>query len=230
MKRLEAYLQTLGCGDKLAAFETYFDMLVDWNTRFNLTAVTERDGVETVHFLDSLAGLDAMGETVLDVGTGAGFPALPLAIVSPARRFTLVDSLQKRVNFLNAVVEALGLRNVTTVHARAEDLPKTVLYDTVTARAVAPLAVLAEYCLPFVRVGGHMVAYKARDVEAEVADAAYAIRTLGGGTPEIRRVVVPDTDLARALVVIEKVKPTPAAYPRKGNKPRTSPLLLSRKK
>ncbi len=222
MKRLRAYLETIGKADRYEAFEIYYAMLTDWNTRFNLTAVTGRDEVETLHFLDSLAGLPYMGETVLDVGAGAGFPSLPLAIVSPEKQFLLVDSLNKRIGFLNAVVEALGLRNVRTLHARAEDLPRQ-MFDTVTARAVAPLNILAEYCLPFVRTGGTMVAYKAREVEAETAAAARAIQILGGGKARIERVAV-DSELARALVIVEKVAPTPQKYPRKGNKPRTDPL------
>lgn len=224
MKRLRAYLQSIGRDDAYAAFETYYDMLIEWNARFNLTAVTERAEVETKHFIDSLVGLPFMGESVLDIGAGAGFPSLVLAIVSPERQFTAVDSLRKRVGFLDAVVEALELKNVRTMHARAEDLPK-IGFDTVTARAVAPLNVLAEYCLPFVRVGGRFVAYKAREAEEETVAAKRAIAVLGGGKVQIERVILPQTDIERAFVIVEKIKETPAKYPRGGNKPRSNPIL-----
>lgn len=220
----ETYLRENGLAKHGAAFDTYYDMLTDWNTRMNLTAVTERAEAEKLHFVDSLAGMEFMGESVLDVGAGAGFPSLPLAIVCPEKRFVLADSLLKRVGFLNAVIEALGLTNARAVHCRAEDLPRAELYDTVTARAVAPLGVLCEYCLPFVKIGGRMVAYKAEDVDDEARAAEEAVRILGGGGLRTERRTLYGTDIVRAFVLVEKRFTTPKKYPRGGNKPRLDPL------
>lgn len=227
MTRLERYLSNTGLG----AYETYtrfLNMLFEWNEKFNLTAVTDRDEAEVKHIIDSLLGLEYVrGPRVLDVGAGAGFPSVPLALARPDLSFTMADSLNKRVTFLQHVIDELPLPNARALHVRAEDLPKTELYDTVTARAVAPLNILAEYCLPFVRPGGVMLAYKGAAAEEEAAAAANAVRILGGGKPHIyykALVATREEPVNRAFVVIEKVRPAPAAYPRGGNKPRLKPL------
>lgn len=227
MGALESYLASSGIG-RYDLFCRYLDLLFEWNGRFNLTAITDRAEAEVKHIVDSLLGAEFLhGDTVLDVGAGAGFPSLPLAVARPNIRFTLVDSLGKRVRFLETVIAELGLSNATAVHARAEDLPKGTRYGTVTARAVAPLNVLAEYCLPFVETGGIMLAYKGPSAKEEVDAAKNAVRILGGDTPEIFTKTLCATGrepIGRTFVVIKKTRPTPAAYPRGGNKPRLKPL------
>lgn len=227
MGRLESYLRSCGIGryDKYAQF---LDRLFEWNEKFNLTAIADREDAEDKHIIDSLLGAEYVrGDTVLDIGAGAGFPSVPLAIAMPDKRFTLADSLGKRVKFLDYIIDDLSLDNARAVHARAEDLPKTELYDTVTARAVAPLNVLVEYCLPFVKTGGVMLAYKAAGVTEELDAAAHGIEILGGGEPVVYSkalCTVRQETVGRTFVVIEKVRPTPKTYPRGGNKPRLKPL------
>ncbi len=226
MGALESYLKNTGTGGG-EKFSRFLDLLSEWNGKFNLTAITDREDAEIKHIIDSLLGAEFIrGDSVLDIGAGAGFPSIPLAIAMPDKKFTLVDSLNKRVGFLNAAITELGLDNVTALHSRAEDLPRT-LYDTVTARAVAPMNVLAEYCLPFVRTGGVMLAYKGSTVAGELAEAQNAIRVLGGGQPQVYTKTLCATGrepVGRTFVVIEKLRPSPHAYPRGGNKPRLKPL------
>ena len=201
----------------------YYDLLIEWNARFNLTAITGRDEVYSKHFADSLMGLPYMCGRVCDVGAGAGFPSIPCAIVRGGP-FVLLDSVAKKVAFLATVAQQLGLDEVTAVHIRAEDAGRGVMrqtFDTVTARAVAPLPTLLEYLVPLAKVGGRIVVYKT-DAQAEMALAANAIARLGVRLAE----VVPYTiqDAKRVLMVFDKVQPTAAAYPRGGNKPRIQPL------
>ena len=206
-------------------FEKYYRLLAEWNQKFNLTAITERDEVFVKHFADSLLGEEFVGEnaSVLDVGTGAGFPSLPIKIVRDDISLTLVDSLQKRINFLNCVLSELGIKKAEALHARAEDLSCRETFDCAVSRAVAPLSTLCEYCLPFVKTGGAFIAYKAENCEEEVASSLKAAEILGGGRAEIfkRRL---DENTERSFVIIRKVRPTPAAYPRGKNLPRKSPL------
>lgn len=206
-------------------FEKYYRLLAEWNQKFNLTAITERDEVFVKHFADSLLGEEFVGEnaSVLDVGTGAGFPSLPIKIVRDDISLTLVDSLQKRINFLNCVLSELGIKKAEALHARAEDLSCRETFDCAVSRAVAPLSTLCEYCLPFVKTGGVFIAYKAENCEEEVASSLKAAEILGGGRAEIfkRRL---DENTERSFVIIRKVRPTPAAYPRGKNLPRKSPL------
>lgn len=227
MGRLESYLQSCGIG-QYDKYERFLDRLFEWNQKFNLTAIADRADAEDKHIIDSLLGAEYVrGDTVLDIGAGAGFPSVPLAIAMPDKKFTLADSLGKRVKFLEFIIDDLPLENVRAIHARAEDLPKTELYDTVTARAVAPLNVLVEYCLPFVKPGGVMLAYKAAGVTEELAAAERGIGILGGGEPVVYSKTLCTTreeTVGRTFVVIEKVRPTPKAYPRGGNKPRLKPL------
>ena len=213
-------------------FALYHRMLVEANARFNLTRVPD-DAEEAVdrNYLDCIAplraGLPAGVVRAIDVGSGAGFPGIPLAICLPEVRFVLLDSLGKRVEFLRSVIDALGL-NAEALHLRAEDGARRPelreAFDLATARAVAPLNLLAEYLLPFVRVGGHMLAYKGPGLDAERAEAEFAFQTLGGRFARAEAVSIPGRDWNHCLAWIEKTAPTPDRYPRKSGKPEKSPL------
>ena len=213
-------------------FACYNELLLEWNGRMNLTALTAPRDVALKHMADSLAAYDAAwfegASTAADIGAGAGFPGLPLKIYRPELSLTLIDALAKRVRFLEAVVEALGLSGVTCVHARAEEAARQTAYrerfDLVFARAVAPLPVLAEYTLPFVRKGGRLLALKGAKYQEEAALAARALTILGGSLQMTRPVQLPGLSDKRAIVVIQKDRPTPAAYPRKAGVPEKKPL------
>lgn len=213
-------------------FLTYYEMLVEKNKVMNLTAVTEFDEVLKKHFLDSisLCQFERFKEkmTMLDLGTGAGFPGIPLKIVFPELQITLADSLNKRILFLEEVIEELELTGITAVHARAEELAKNKDYreqfDYCVSRAVANLSTLSEYCLPFVKLGGTFISYKSGEIEEEAAAAKHAIFLLGGKLKDIQKFEIPETDLHRSFVMIEKVKKTPKAYPRKAGTPSKAPL------
>lgn len=214
-----------------AKFEAYHRMLAEANARFNLTRVPE-DPAEAVdrNYLDCIAPLRAGLPGVkcaVDVGSGAGFPGIPLAICLPEVRFTLLDSLGKRVDFLNSVIAALGL-NAVAMHLRAEDGARMPAlrerFDLAVARAVAPLNLLAEYLLPFVRVGGHMLAYKGPGLDAELAEAQRAFALLGGQFVRAEAAGIPGRDWDHRLAWIEKAAPTPPAYPRRAGKPEKSPI------
>lgn len=217
---------------KLEAMLTYREELLLWNRRLNLTAIADPDAVLVKHFLDSLSGAlvveFAAARTLIDVGTGAGFPGLVLKIAFPHLRVTLLDAVEKRLRFLERLRERLGLAEVTTLHARAEEAGRDPAwreqFDIVTARAVAPLNVLCEYCLPFARVGGVFLAYKGPEIEEEIAQAARAIRLLGGGAPGVRHLTLPGSDLRRSLVTIPKSAATPPQYPRRTGSARKRPL------
>lgn len=206
-----------------ASFDTYYRLLTEWNEKFNLTAITERNAVYVKHFADSLLGEYLVPENATLLDIGAGFPSLPIKIVRDDVTLTMVDSLKKRVNFLSCLIDELKLDKTTALHARAEDLNCRGSYDCVVARAVAPLNTLCEYCLPFVKTGGIFIAYKAGDCEEETAAAKNAVKILGGDKADIikRRL---DDDTVRSLVVIGKVTDSPAKYPRGKNLPRKSPL------
>lgn len=212
--------------DKIATeeFEKYYSLLVEWNKKFNLTSVIERDDVYLKHFYDSILPekLIPQGARCLDVGSGAGFPAIPLKLIRPDLDYTLIDSVNKKITFLNEVISSLGIGGCKAIHTRVEDFRERN-FDVVTSRAVAPLNVLCEYCLPFLKKGGFMLAYKALDAEAELASAENAIKILGGGSGKIIRIPLTD-EVTRAFILIEKVAVSPEKYPRGGNKPRLSPL------
>ena len=213
-------------GDFYSQFEKYCSLLVEWNEKINLTAITEKDEVFTKHFVDSLIGEEFIKKnaTVIDIGTGAGFPSLPIKIVREDINLTLNDCLNKRLIFLNEVINKLGLKNVSTLHSRAEDLNKNVKYDYALSRAVASLNTLSEYCLPFVKEGGYFIAYKSKDIDEELKNSEKAIEILGGKIEEIKEIEIPDTDILRKLVFIKKIRQTPNKYPRGKNLPKTKPL------
>lgn len=218
--------------EKEKKFERYYELLVKWNEVMNLTAITEREEVMQKHFVDSLAlakAVDLSGcETLIDVGTGAGFPGLPLKIVFPRLKVVLLDSLNKRIRFLNEVIEELGLENVETIHGRAEDMAKQKEYrenfDLCVSRAVANLSSLSEYCIPYVKQGGMFVSYKSGTAEEEAEQAKKAIYLLGGETKKIEKFQLPGSDIQRSLIVVEKVRTTPKKYPRKSGIPGKEPL------
>lgn len=213
-------------------FSTFYKILVEKNKVMNLTAITEFDEVIEKHFLDSVslgAVLDLTKELrVLDMGTGAGFPGIPLKIVYPNLKITLADSLNKRVVFLNEVIEALNLDGIEAIHARAEELAKNVdyreQYDLCVSRAVANLSTLSEYCLPFVSLSGKFVSYKSGEIEEEVEGAKKAIFLLGGELQKVHQFSFGENDLHRSFVMIGKVKKTPKTYPRKAGTPAKQPL------
>ena len=211
-------------------FDSYYKRLVSVNEVINLTAITEHDEVYNKHFLDSLMivkALDLSKEfSLCDVGSGAGFPSIPLAIVSNNAKVTIIDALNKRINFLNDLVTELGLTNVVALHERAEDFAKVKreAFDVVTARAVARLNVLSELCLPLTRVGGYFIAMKGQDGKNELSEAKNAIETLGGKFERVISLELPDSAGARDIIIIKKVKETPKKYPRAFSKIKERPL------
>ncbi len=217
---------------QLQQFERYYELLVEWNKVMNLTAITEYEEVYEKHFLDSLAIVKVEDinkvESIIDIGTGAGFPGIPLKIAFPHLKVVLLDSLNKRINFLNTVIEELGLENVETLHGRAEDYAKKAEYreqaDLCVSRAVANLSTLSEYCLPYVKVDGKFIPYKSGEITTEADEAKKAVGILGGNVKKILKFHLPDSDITRSFVVIEKKKATPKKYPRKAGLPSREPL------
>ncbi|MCI9519039.1 MAG: 16S rRNA (guanine(527)-N(7))-methyltransferase RsmG [Clostridia bacterium] len=204
-------------------FEKYYELLIQWNEKFNLTAITEKTAVEIKHFADSLAASEIIKGKVIDIGAGAGFPSIPLKIVNPSLYITMIDSSNKRVTFLKEVIEQLGLEKAEAIHSRAEDLKERECFDFAVARAVAPLSTLAEYLIPFVKKGGKMIAYKSDNIEEEMKEAKTAIKILGGTKTEVIKISL-DSETVRSLVIVTKGRPTPKKYPRGANKPRLNPL------
>ena len=219
--------------EQIGQFSVYNEMLLDWNTRMNLTALTAPEDVAVKHIIDSLTAYDAAlfdgAWTLIDVGTGAGLPGIPLAVYAPHLTVTLLDSLNKRVRFLTEVTAAMGLQNVRCIHARAEEAARTAehraAYDIVVSRAVARLPVLLEYTLPFVRVGGTLLALKGRAYAEEQKEARRAAEVLGGGRITARPVHLPGLDDVRAILTVTKERQTPAAYPRGGGAPPRRPIV-----
>ncbi len=218
--------------------DKYYHMVVEKNKVMNLTAITEEHEFLIKHFADSLSVYSAVplfkeklssGKcTLIDVGTGAGFPGIPLKIMFPEIKVTLLDSLQKRVNFLNEVIAELGLEGITAIHNRAEDGARDPKlrdgFDLVVSRAVASLPVLSEYCLPYVKPGGLLIAYKSGDIKKELEGASHALKVLGGKLCDSPIFMLPDSDISRSFVVVKKSKPTPKAYPRKAGAIKKEPL------
>ena len=218
--------------EQIGQFLRYYEMLVEWNGRMNLTAITEYKDVLKKHFVDSLSLIKVFdlrqGCSLIDVGTGAGFPGLALKIAFPGLKVTLLDSLNKRIQFLEAVIGELGIRGAETVHGRAEDSARDgrfrESFDLCVSRAVAHLSALSEYCLPFVKKGGLCVAYKSEKAALELEEAGKAISLLGGRIKEKAEFTLPDSDIYRSLFVIQKTERTPGKYPRKAGLPSKEPL------
>jgi 16S rRNA (guanine527-N7)-methyltransferase len=218
--------------DKLEKLIAFKDIMLEWNEKINLTAITEEREVFIKHFLDSATCLSTgyikEGMKVIDVGTGAGFPGIPVKILMDGLKITLLDSLNKRVNYLSEVVKMLNLSETKTVHARAEEAGSSKehreSYDIVLSRAVASMNVLCEYCMPFVKVGGFLLCQKGPDIKEELEEAASAIRILGGAVKEVREYRLPFSDIRHNIIIIEKVAATPTKYPRKPGKPAANPI------
>lgn len=217
---------------QLSQFYQYYELLIEWNEKINLTAITDFEEVIKKHFLDSLSigkmikqDCDA---SILDIGTGAGFPGIPIKIAFPDTEVTLMDSLNKRIIFLQEVIDSLGLEKIEAIHGRAEDFAKKGMlretFDICVSRAVANLSSLSEFCLPYVKVGGKFISYKSEKAKEELDASKNAIELLGGGNVSSEQFFLPGTDFSRTLVVIEKIKETPSKYPRKAGTPVKQPL------
>ena len=224
--------------EQLSRFERYYELLIEWNQKMNLTAITEPREVAVKHMIDSFSAWDdslfSPEASLVDVGTGAGFPGIPLKILYPGLKLTLLDSLNKRIRYLQTVVEELGLTDVRCIHARAEEAARQKEYreqfDIAVSRAVARLPILAEYCLPFVKKGGIFAALKGMQYEQEAQEARKALWMLGGQLAAVHPVQLPGLEDKRAVIYVRKTGKTPAAYPRKAGTPEKNPLGVSVKK
>lgn len=235
MERLQSKAEQLGIRlseKQLEQFQSYYERLIEKNKVMNLTAITEYEEVVDKHFVDSIL-LGSVKELsgkkrVIDVGTGAGFPGIPLKIVYPELEITLLDSLNKRVKFLNEVIEELGLTGIQAVHSRAEDLAQDAAhrqqYDICVSRAVANLATLSEYCIPFVKQGGYFISYKSTQIEEELKQAKKAVQVLGGTLEQVETVQIPGTTIERQFVMIRKTGTTPKKFPRKAGTASKTPI------
>jgi len=217
---------------QIEQFITYYEVLVEWNKIMNLTAITDFDDVMKKHFIDSISIIKAYdinrNISLIDVGTGAGFPGLALKIAYPDLEVTLLDSLNKRINFINFVIDRLGLNGVVTIHGRAEDFAKPDKlrgqFDLCVSRAVANLSTLSEYCIPFVKIGGKFIPYKSEKIGEEMTEASNAISLLGGKISGQFEFNLPNSDIYRNFIIIDKIKDTPKKYPRKAGMPTKEPI------
>ena len=215
--------------DEIEKFFQYKDLLKEWNKKINLTAIVEEEEILEKHFVDSLTieKYIAKNAKIIDVGTGAGFPGIPLKIIRDDIDITLLDSLNKRLIFLEEIKETLKLKNINIMHGRAEDLGKNLKYrekyDVATARAVANLATLSEYCLPFVKINGYFICMKGNNIE-EVKEAEKAVKRMGGEIVDIEKITLPESGAERNIIVIKKITNTPKEYPRKAGTPLKNPI------
>lgn len=212
-------------------FLKYKELLLEWNNKINLTTITDDEDIDVKHFLDSISPLnviDFKDKSVIDVGTGAGFPGLPIKIVEKSIKLTLLDSLNKRINFLDEVISSINADNAVTVHGRAEDAARDKEYrenyDIAVSRAVANLPVLLEYCMPFVKVNGYFVCLKGPNVNEEINEATKALNVLGGVVERIEKVELPHSDIVHSVIIIKKIRQTPTVYPRKAGTPSKKPI------
>lgn len=233
MIRYETYLKSIGIElteKQLNQFQQFYELLIEKNKVMNLTGITEYDEVVEKHFIDSLAiaSFENIEGRIIDIGTGAGFPGIPLKIAFPDIEFVLLDSLNKRIKFLDEVVDVLGLEGITTIHGRAEDFAQRADYregfDYCVSRAVANLSTLSEYCIPFVKIGGKFISYKSGEIEEEMNQSKHAIHVLGGKLSRVEKFQLPNSSGGRSFVSIEKVKSTSKKYPRKAGLPSKEPL------
>ena len=232
MNKLREYAISLGVSWDIELenkFERYMLELLEWNNKFNLTSITERDKIISIHFMDSISAISLipLNSTVLDIGSGAGFPAIPIKLVRDDLKIVMIDSSLKKVGFQNHIIEILGLENISTIHTRAEDYARgegRAQFDIVVSRAVAKLNTLLEYTVPFVRVGGSVIAYKSINTEDEISGAKKAFSELKA---EVTEIVRPDfdKDIERALILIKKIGKTPRNYPREQNLPRKNAII-----
>ncbi len=219
--------------EQLSMLSSFYEMLVEKNKVMNLTGITEWDDVVLRHYIDSISiseimNLNDFRGKVLDLGTGAGFPGIPLKIIFPNLQITLFDSLNKRIRFLQEVIDELELKNIEAIHGRAEEFGKNSdyreQYDLVVSRAVANIATLSEYCLPFVKVGGSFISYKTDSIEEEISNSGKAVSILGGKIERVEHFTLPNTDMERSLLQIKKIKTTGKKFPRKAGLPSKEPL------
>ncbi len=217
--------------NQIEKFYKYMELLIEWNEKINLTAITNRKDILVKHFIDSLTIQRYLGNAVniIDVGTGAGFPGIPIKIINPNLKVVLVDSLNKRINFLQEVIKKLNLDNIEVIHARAEDLGQNKKYretfDIVTSRAVANMSVLSEYLLPLAKVSGKCICMKGSDVEEELENSKYAINLLGGKIEKVDKFELSNERIGRNIIIVKKLKNTPNSYPRKAGTPAKKPLI-----
>lgn len=218
--------------DQVNKFVIYKNLLKEWNQKINITSIEDDEEIDIKHFLDSLTpintGLFKENVKVIDIGTGGGFPGIPLKIYKEDIEVVLLDSLNKRINYLNEVIKSLNLTDISAVHGRAEDFGQNKDYrekfDIAVSRAVASLNILSEYCLPFVKVGGYFISMKGQDVEEEMKESTKAISVLGGRVEKKVDVAIPNSDITHSLIIIKKIKETPTKYPRSAGKPKKNPL------
>ena len=216
--------------EQIINFFEYMNLLLEWNEKINLTAITDVNDIILKHFIDSMTIVKYLKEnnTMIDVGTGAGFPGIPIAIMREDVKITLLDSLNKRINFLNEVCSELKINNIDTIHGRAEEAGQNKQYrekyDIAVSRAVANMTTLSEYLIPFVKVGGICICMKGSEIDHELEQAKFAIKELGGKIEKVEKFNLPDSDIERNIVIIKKIKPTPNKYPRKAGMPSKMPI------